>query len=275
MKKHIILSVNDNPDYLYFLPLTVWAWRKFGWEPQVFYHRLTTGCKDDTIRLIEQLAADAIGTCDHPPVRRIRVDGYKGATLAQISRLYAACFISAGDYIMTGDIDMIPLSDYWQPNPKCMTVWGHDLTGYGHYPICYIGGPSEMWREVMRIDSDDYNQLIRRDLALLPQAKSDDFNKYWFSDQDLITERLSPYSPTRINRGQLSNGYARGRVDRGAWSMDHKEFIDCHMHHQIHHRGNEWKFQQTIAMLRNVWPDEDFTWFEEYHREFQKLTGHV
>jgi hypothetical protein len=176
---------------------------------------------------------------------------------------------------MTGDIDMIPLSNYWKVNEDNITVWGHDLTGYGHYPICYIGMHTDNWKDVMKLDSNDYNSLIKRDLDTLPQAKDPDFYKYWFSDQDLITQRLKPFNPTIINRGQYPNGFARGRVDRGAWTLDHKEFIDAHLHHQIHHKGNEWKYNQTMELLRKVWPEEDFTWFEEYTQEFKRLTGHL
>jgi hypothetical protein len=37
MKRYIVLGVNENPKYLYYLPLVTWAWRKIGWEPFIFY----------------------------------------------------------------------------------------------------------------------------------------------------------------------------------------------------------------------------------------------
>lgn len=202
------------------------------------------------------------------------IDGYRSDTITQVSRLYAAC-ITKG-YIMTGDIDMIPLSDYWQPNTNEITIYGHDLTGYGHYPICYIGMPSERWREVMGLTSDDYNVLISRDLDSMPQAKDPDFYKYWFTDQELITKRINEtqFKKNIVKRGQYKNGYAVGRVDRGAWSLEHDLFIDAHLHHQVHHKGNEWKFNQILDLLYKVWPDEDFNWFIDYHHSFKKLTGH-
>jgi len=261
MKKYIVLSVNDNPDYLYFAPLTCWAWRQFGWEPIVMYNGNTKLWFTLNPKALQTRAFDADS-----------IPGYRSDTITQISRLYAASKLDG--YLMTGDIDMIPLSDYWQPNGS-ITVWGHDLTGYTHYPICYIGMSSDKWRSVMRLDSGDYNQFIKRDLDTLPQAKDPDFYKYWFTDQDLITQRLKPYNPTIINRGQYSNGYARGRVDRGAWSLNNKEFIDCHMHHQVYHKGNEWKFTQTMELLRKIWPNEDFQWFIDYTNEFKRLTGHA
>jgi hypothetical protein len=273
MKKYIVLSVNDNPDYLYFTPLTCWAWRKFGWEPIVFHQSTPIGRPE-----IENLI---VGYEDVPKLNWIDgIEGYRSDTITQISRLYGACV--ADGYLMTGDIDMLPLSDYWKPNPNEVSVYGHDLTGFGHYPICYIGMPAVEWRRVMTISLGefdyDYNSYIKRDLDTLPQAKDYDFYKRWFCDQDLITARLKEYGTEKIsfiNRGQYSNGYAKGRVDRGSWTLDHKEFIDAHLHHQIYHKGNEWKFDKTMELLKKVWPEENFDWFVEYHNEFKKLTGHA
>jgi hypothetical protein len=266
MAKYIVLSVNDNPDYLYFTPLVCWAWRQFGWEPIVFFGDSPRPNLDiDKLALKEEvyrLSRPLIATESHSD------------TKAQMSRLYAAC-VQEG-YLMTGDIDMIPLSDYWKPQEDTITVYGHDLTSYGHYPICYIGMPHTRWIEVMGLSSSDYNALIKRDLDTLPQARNPDFYKYWFSDQDLITQRLKEvqFPITSILRGQYKNGFAHGRVDRGAWTLDHPQFIDAHLHHQIYHSGNEWKFDKTMELLRKVWPNEDFTWFTEYHKQFKRLTGH-
>lgn len=181
---------------------------------------------------------------------------------------------------MTGDVDMIPLSDYWNPNGG-ITVWGHDLTGHTTYPMAYIGMSSEKWADVMSLRNHDgtintnVNTLIKRDIDAMPNAKSEDFYRWWGVDQELITQRLKPYKPTIISRGQYPNGFARGRVDRGAWTLYHKEYIDCHMHHQIHHRQNDWKYHQTLEMLHKIWPNEDFSWYENYHNEFKRLTGHA
>lgn len=266
MKKYIVLSVNDNPDYLFFTPLTCWAWRKFGWEPIVMYRgKMNAAGMDLVTSLTEESHWHWVD--EVPP--------YRSDTVTQISRLYPASFFSENAYLMTGDIDMIPLSDYWKPDYNAQTVWGHDLTGYGHFPICYVGMMSDLWRVVMRMEMQTIAQLIKRDLDALPQARDTDFYKYWFTDQDLITERLKPYNPVIINRGQYSNGYAVGRVDRGSWSLNHSQFIDCHMFQQLYHKGNQDKFDKTMELLTSIWPDEDFGWFVKYTEEFRKLTGHV
>ena len=268
MKKYIVLSVNDNADYLYFTPLTCWAWRKFGWEPIVFYRG----------EMVDPLAAMVfkVASVDESNGWQLsKIEGYRSDTITQISRLYGACVMDGSpSYLMTGDIDMIPLSDYWKQDLNGITVFGHDLTGFGHYPICYIGMPAQEWCFVMDISNQDYNNLIKRDLDTLPQAKDPDFYKYWFSDQDLITARLNEYGKdkiTFINRGQGKHGYAYGRVDRGngGWVLDQPELIDAHLQQQTHH--SQEKIDRLMQLLKHVWPQENFTWFEEYTREFKRL----
>lgn len=265
MKKYIVLSVNDNVDYLYFTPLTCWAWRKFGWEPIVFF----LGNKGDAARLAFDLSSVN-------PIRLNKPEQYRSDTITQISRLYGACLfdrISPNDFLMTGDIDMLPLSDYWKAfDPHQPKVWGHDLTGFGHFPICYIGMTANSWGLVMNLEVQDANYHIKRDLDTLPQAKDPDFYKYWFTDQDLITQRLKEYGTSKIdfiNRGQYANGYAKGRVDRGAWTLEHEQFIDAHLFQQTWQ--NDEKVRKTMELLETVWPEEDFQWFRNYTAQFRKL----
>jgi hypothetical protein len=266
MKKYAVISYNNNPDYIYFAPLTMWAWERLGWNPVLIW-------VDGEGIMPFNAMISLHSKSDLHTIKVSEIEGYRSCTIAQISRLYAACKLDG--YILTSDADMLPLSDYWQPNHR-PTVWGYDLTGYSEYPISYIGMNDSQWLQVMGINrNEDITEQIADDLDCLDNAKSDDFYTYWGVDQQYITRRLKKFNPTIINRGQYPNGFARGRVDRGSWTLDHREFIDCHMHHQIYHKGKEWKFEQTMEMLRKVWPTENFDWFVEYHNEFKKLTGHA
>src|SRR5688500_6924379 len=102
MKKYIILSVNDNPDYLYHVPLVCWAWRKLGWEPIVFFqgHMI-----DSSTTMV--FRTTKISESNGWQLEKHR--DYQSETITQVSRLYASCIVDG--YLMTGDIDMLPLSD--------------------------------------------------------------------------------------------------------------------------------------------------------------------
>lgn len=269
MKKYIILSVNDNPEYLFYLPLTVWAWRKFGWEPIIF--KPSTSIKNNLFILANKTIIEQSG---QPPIHQyiLQWPEYASGMLAQISRLYAGC-VEIG-YLMTGDVDMIPLSDYWKNiDENEITVWGHDLTSYQHYPICYIGMPTNRWIEVMGLTSKMYSELIKRDLDSMPNAKSYEHVKRWVVDQDLITERLNAtrFKRISIDRGMYPNGYPIGRVDRSAWTLHHPQLIDCHMPRGI------WRLEseriKMFALLLTVWPREDWNWFLDYIEEFKRISN--
>lgn len=285
MKKYIVLSVNENVDYLYFLPLTCAIWQKYGWTPIVMYQgqvTFPTATENEMRDGIDNRSPkhklfDLI--MDQPYNAMIigvsAINGYRSDTVTQVSRLYAGCLmLQEDDYLMTGDIDMLALSDYWQPDLTKVTVYGHDLTGFGHFPICYIGAPVKLWREFMKLEGTDYQYQIQKDLMDLPQAKDPDFYKYWFTDQDLVTARLKQYGTGKIdfiNRGQGSYGYARGRVDRanGGWVYSQPELIDAHLMQQTHH--SEEKIQKLMDLLHHVWPKDNWLWFLEYTKAYKRL----
>lgn len=275
--KYIILSVNENPDYFAYVPLTCWAWRRIGWTPILFYHREN---ESDSLTPVEELIAKYSSVETH---FLKSIPGYRSDTITQTSRLYGTC-VKDG-FVMTGDIDMLPLSDYWkhEVDDDTITVYGHDLTGYTQYPICYIAMNSANWANVMNISGKDYNAFLERDLKTMPQALSKDFNHYWGTDQELITERLRGHKINFINRGQYSNGYAKGRIDRGAWNVNLEQFIDCHDHRDLFKRFYtkeiprdqrdlyDKKWTEHCAMLDKVWPDEDLTWYFNFMIQYAKL----
>jgi|SRR5690348_7920340 len=267
MKKHVVFSYNSqNPDYAYFAPLAAKLWGYFGWTPVIVIVGAATKYGNDIVNVIRKYDRSTFIMCHE-------LEEYRSATIAQISRLYAARYIDG--LIMTADVDMLPLSNYWHAQLQ-PTVYGYDLTGHKEFPICYVSMISEKWREVMKIDdSKSIEDFIKRDLDSMPNAKSEDFYKWWGVDQQLITERLKPYNPVQILRGQYPNGYARGRVDRGNWTLSLDSFIDCHMFHQVYHKGREQYFDKTMELLTSLFPEENWDWFVTYTNEFRKLTGHA
>ena len=251
MKGTIILGVDETPKYLYYLPLVVWAWNKLGWDVVTFYR----GHMNVAETLIPGFRKYNIREC-------LGYEPYSSATIAQVSRLYGSCVASG--MLMTSDVDMLPLSDYWNPEEGKITTYGRDLTDY-HYPICYIAMKSADWIKVMNIESELYGVHLRRDLRVQKNQ--------WGLDQDIITENLIIYGEekiTRVDRGtDKRTGYPVGRVDRSNWRLDHKQLIDAHLPHDI--LTNEKSFQKVLELLHHVWPEEDFKWFINYHKEFKKL----
>jgi hypothetical protein len=286
MKRYVIISSNDNPKYFYFTPIIIWAWKKIGWGVRMLYNRKPHGA-DSKQAYREELVSNAVDPKGLWRPKTINnIEGFQDETITQVSRLYGSCFldplsrmpnqiVGVDDFLMTSDIDMLPLSDIWSyPSmfkllPVC---WGRDLTDY-HYPICYIGMSARLWYTVMGLKSFDFDQEIKRDLQDRPEARCHDKVKRWVTDQNIITERLLFYGKekiTHIDRGiDPKTHYPIGRVDRSHWTLDHRQLIDAHLPHDI--LTNDKSFHNVTELLRTVWPKEDFTWYYQFHKEFKKL----
>lgn len=288
MKKYVVIAVNDNPIYSYYLPLVVWAWRSLGWDVFIFYCGGPTKINDlimGTFDLLHQgMTAEMKAYYRLFIIGVDPIDGFKTSTIAQVSRLYACCAISGDRYLMTSDADLLPLSDYWKvsvarplytdrngsghllvgPKP---TTYGRDLTDY-HYPMAYIGALSSDWVKIMQIDKLNHDLMIKRDLETI-KPRIDE----WQSDQDIVTQRINEYGVhrfTHIPRGvDKRTGYPLGRIDRSNWHLNHAEFIDAHLFHDT--LTNDDSFKKILELLHHVWPTRDFKWFIEYTKEFKKL----
>jgi hypothetical protein len=208
IKRTVILSTNDEENYINYLPYIQKAWNILGWNTLTFYLG-EKKIKSEDINLIINLNS---------------ITGIRDATVVQVSRLFAHKYIDG--LIMTSDVDMMPLSNYWNPDPDKLTCYGKDLTNNIHYPICYISAPKKIWDEII------YEDSIEELLLKYNQCKSNEFSDWWFTDQDIITERLLPYEKNEVPRG-FENGLAYGRIDRDNWKYT-KDFsksqkIDAHM----------------------------------------------
>lgn len=207
MKKTVILSTNDNPDYLSYLSYVQKAWNKLGWDTLTFY----LGKK----RLISTFTNIIIEIPSIPE--------YKDCTVVQVARLFGHKFIDG--LIMTGDVDMIPMSNYWNPDPNEITCYGIDLTGDNQIPMCYVAAYYESWKKI--IPETNIRDLLEK----YPKARSDDFQDYWFVDQNILTERIGEMDYKSISRG-LSGNLAYGRIDRADWEYtinNSDKKIDAHM----------------------------------------------
>lgn len=246
MKRYVVISTNNNEDYFNYIPYQEQAWKNLGWDliimvtpdfnPINFETRLPS-------TLIFQL----------PKINEIRTQ-----TLAQMGRLYAAHYIYAphkedGDpLLMTCDMDLIPLSDYWKPDPNKITVYGHDLTDYSYYPMGYVAMKASQWIRTMQITSDPRTDILRdcgrtyvKDQLA---AYSDDWESWWQVDWRLLTDRLTPFKDeiVFIDRGRRSvqpnkGVFAKGRVDRGdSMQVPNEPLIDMHCENNNVKHPDKW-----------------------------------
>lgn len=203
--KTVVLSSNNNPDYFNYLPYVEKAWGMLGWNTLTYLVDMEGG-----------------GMAPHARISIPSSPAFRQDTFTQCVRLLAHHDIDSGT-LMTSDIDMIPLSNYWSPNPAVWTVYGRDLTGHEHHPICYISGDKSLWAKTFPEES------VTQLLGKYPQSSSSDFYRYWFTDQIIATERIVDY--VSVERGTEA-GLAKGRIDRADWAGTLARVsagIDAHM----------------------------------------------
>lgn len=235
---HVVISTNNNPRYKYYTPLVKWAWEKLEWN-------LIT-----------------LSPFQLPP--------YKEETITQCVRLYACILksIQPDDIVMTSDADMMPLSNYWQPDNVKLNIYGHDLTDYKHTPICYIAAPKHIWGELMHLNSANVKELMDRDLKVT-KALSDNFCDWWQVDQDIITERINDFkerNPGRwvnIDRGTESTGYPAGRFDRSVMKYPENGLVDFHL------PADGWNHTDIIKEVMTKAFNELPEWIDQYTIEFK------
>ena len=241
MRKIVVVSTNNNHDYYFYAPFIEYAWNKFGWDLCI----MVTGDVD-----VKKIKVNNPSTvfCVLPHIEKVH-----DATIAQAGRLYAANYLQSDSFIMTCDMDLIPLSDYWHPNENEITVFGHDLTWHTFYPMGYIAMPIHLWKEVMKLN-DSTKAEMERDFKDTKIAYSDKWEDWWNVDWDLITKRLQWYKNQIkfIDRGRRADSvYAKGRVDRGdSMKIPEPPLIDAHCeNHNVKHPD---KLNKFLAMFQQV-----------------------
>ena len=239
-KRYVVVSSNNNPDYYFYLPYIEKAWNSYGWDvcvmitDDVDVHNIT---KSNENTIIVQLPF---------------VPGLRPETIAQAGRLYAANYLPMDAIIMTSDIDLLPLQNYWNPNINEITVYGHDLTWHSFYPMGYIAMSGANWKKYMDLHFDTKGEIYR-DAVKTGLPFANDWEQWWNHDWTHITNVLKPHKDliTFIDRGQINIAgatLAKGRVDRYNWyeTMNQPNWIDAHCeNNNVQHPDKLGKFLEV------------------------------
>ncbi len=276
MNKYSILSVDSNPDYLFLAPITAAFWVDIGYIPfiMVVDENFNPKLKELVIPMTESEGA-VIENLKH-------IQEFRTCNIAQLSRLFAAASdrFSSDDYLMTDDIDKIPVDFMWfnqQDYTKNIHIFDPDELNYTRLKMGNIGMSSEIWREVIGFDKGN----IRDSLSLVMKkhlTKDSTWEKGWNLDEWLLTNGVfqSKYYPDQcqmITRGGNSLGFRNYRIDRGNWSQTFNyckstKIIDIHIHRRPW-EGQVW--QDMVTIMRTVFSAEKVEAFIKYRDNFVSL----
>ena len=217
----VILSSNENQNYLDFWPLVSEAWERLGVKPILIY----TGEKK--INLPAEVIHFFIKDID--PV-----------FVAQNIRILAPSLFE-NDNSITADIDDLPLSKkYFVENvssvPDHMFVvyrWGFITETM--IPICWTLARGKTWSEIFDINSE--NDIVKKLVNWYPlQYKKG--HKNWYTDQLKLKKYISKFDKKYPNRVIYFNDQSLhfNRIDRDeissvVFNLEHKnvEYTDYHM----------------------------------------------
>jgi len=191
-QRYIVLACDAAPTYAIYLPLVVRLWRRLGYKALVYLHAEGWDTPfGDLVRAELALAGSTTSIIDAVAPLGI-------ANTMRCARLVAACepFLDPEDFLLTSDVDMIPLSrtffdrredfivyrglgDIWMqpaapvpPRPPAVM-----RPGEVRFPMCYSGATAEIWRYMLPLN--------------------------YGIPHDALVDTIAPYLPSRTNYTDL------------------------------------------------------------------------
>ena len=266
-----VISTDYNDKYLWYLPLTVWAWNKIGYNVICFMPYKNTG---NTFMHVSRTLTELPKGFNNV-IYNFEAEEHKAATYCQVSRLLACCIedLSMQEQLVVSDIDMLFLSkDYIKPASfGIIDIYGADLTPNNQFPMCYLSATVQSWRALLK-EKNTYQQYLDE---IVGSIECQDFRGcQWSLDQDLI-HRLITNSETvdyvGHNRTNGQNQFSTKRYDRDdAYILErlNPDTIDYHMNRPGYEDKN---FETILTILKYHYPLEDFTWLEIYNQKYKQL----
>lgn len=276
-KKIAVLSANNHPGYLFFIPIVEWIWNKFGWEIALF------------------VTSDVAETYHRSPTTQVDVipdiEGVRTGTLAQVVRHFASNVLPKEAYIMVQDIDLIPLKDWWKPDLTRPSISGYpEMTGGAFIPVHYTGMLGRQWYDLMGCTGNlaaDMEREMKANGRAYGQTWGDENGEkgYWDADWDILTTkvRLRPPSDFIWVPRPMVNGLPYGRVDRstivvgtdGSYSWGQSGEItekwDCHA--EWHNSSSPEKWKNIRSLLLEHFPDAPITGWDIHAKNHYERYG--
>lgn len=264
-----IISTTHDDKYLWYLPLTVWAWNKLGVDVLCFLP--STKDRLNTVKYLTVLDCMKYKGMSYRG-HYFDCPEHKEATYAQCSRLYGAALdLPEDEVLVTSDIDMLVFNDsVCQVSGDKITSYGFDLTPESQLPMCYATAKVSTWRKVMQIGGRSYQQCLD---DLLGDIDCDNMRgNYWAKDQEELASKVFATKDWfLVPRAKPGTQFAEKRYDRDdAYILDRlsPDTIDYHMNRPGYEDGN---FSIILQVLQYYYPNENFQWLIDYNNEYKKL----
>jgi hypothetical protein len=223
----VILSSNDNPEYIDFWPGVAKAWREIiGIEPVLFF-------------IGDQSKVESLSK--HGQVIRVNpLSSWDIVNQSQSIRLWAGTKFP-NDNLIISDLDMLPINkDYFVNNAlnspdDSLISYTSDVLKYGFYlrvpqlPMCYLAAKGSTFNQILEIDENTSWESFAKSM----QSR----NLGYGTDQRFFYEKFLKWPQKNeryigLERGWIGGKIAVNRLDKVAWAENEAEypnFYDCHL----------------------------------------------
>lgn len=182
---------------------------------------------------------------------------YRTSVQAQASRQHAAMhqLFKPEDYIMTMDVDALPINGSWFSNvdwsKSChmrnASAWQHRW-----YTTFGFGATVAAWREFMGYEpSGDITTTFQKNLDLDLGPERDTMLE-WFFDEFLWMSRIKASRFYPDDCQLIERFTSLDRIDRGSWPADLQSIdgkIDAHVLRPAHHKDNWPRMKRLLELL--------------------------
>lgn len=224
----IILSANEDPNYLEFWKPVSWAYKMM--YPNVKIHLALLTNKEDDHWLVEELRQYGTVTT-FKPLKHI-------GEFAQAKMIRFILASQQGDDVCyIDDIDLFPLSTGFidwkvsnRPKGHLLCVGGEVYGNNGCYPVSQMTGEGWLWKQLINPNNKTFSELFEHwdkphtfDFRERVSTPLDFAIDSYFSDERLI--RALNYL-SQVPKYEMQRGYANfldSTVDRYKWHIDIKK----------------------------------------------------
>jgi len=279
-----IISTNYEPTYLFFAPITAWAWKKLGVDVRFLMPFGKIGVPEKYLnqsqiigkRLFELVLRNITQT-EHNKDLSVKILEFTPptenheVTYTQVSRLFAAADTSIPDneILITSDCDMLVFQVPPHDLNGVFSVFGADLVPPKQFPMCYVTATAAAWRKVF-VKGRALQECL--DDALAAENSIHMRSDLWCRDQELLYNGINlSEGILYFNRAYEGTQFATKRYDRDdAYLLDRLSFdtVDFHCPRPGYEEKN---FEIILKVLQYHYPLDSFDWVREYAAEFRSI----
>ena len=237
--ERIVLSTDENENFIYFLPLVAAAWKKFFPKVEVDVAFVTSRFNADP--LVLEMRKYANVKIFH------KLEGYPSGNLAKVARFYLAT-TKTDSVCMIEDMDTIPLQTKFfadrtsqREEGKLLAVGAEVLKGTDHegkFPISTMTAEASTFMNMLNPKKLSFPELVAswRNLRIFDHKEDITNPASSFSDESLMRALISRWDKdsSRVTHVDRAIDIHNEWIDRSWWSIDEFRlseggYVTCNM----------------------------------------------